>query len=117
MIGLDYPFLMGDKRLFKKAFKNVNVIDSKGLLYKVNRVEQMGGILPWYSIKFMGLMVRLNPICEKEPSQISLGELKSRVSNHVEQNKRFWSPLNDGRGLKTMIKEALTFEELIKMFR
>ncbi len=96
---------------------NFQVIDSNGQLYFIKSLKQDGGVLIWESIKSICLRVRVIPIFFQEPSQLNFEELKVRISKHIERNKPFWSPLNDGRGLKNMIKETSTFEELIKMFR
>jgi hypothetical protein len=43
--------------------------------------------------------------------------MKARIKPIIKKNKKFWKPLNDGRGLERMIEETKTFEELILMFR
>ena len=63
----------------------------------------------------MGLIVKVKPIFSQEPEQISFEELKSQIKAHVAKHKRFWSVLDDGRGLSRMIDETNNFEDLIKM--
>ena len=92
---------IADKRMLKVRNEwnsNFQVIDSNGQLYFIKNLEQEDGLLLWESIKIIGFMVKVKPVFLQEPSQIRLEELKSRISNHVEKNKGFWSPLNDGRG-------------------
>ncbi len=112
--------LIADKRVLKTRDdwnSNIQIIDSEGQLYFIKSLEQDSSVLFWESIKSVGLMVKVKPIFEKESEEITLENLKIRVKNHVRKNKNFWSAVDDGRGLDTIIDDTTTFEELITIFR
>lgn len=111
--------LIADKRLLSTKSDwntNIQIVDSDGQLYFIKNLEQDSGLLFLESIKNVGLMVKVKPIFFQEPTQISLDNLKNRIKIHVTKNIRFWSALNDGRGLNKMIDDTNSFEELIKIF-
>jgi hypothetical protein len=65
-------------------------------------------------------MVEAIPVFENQPelsASISLDQLKDKCYFCVNINKKFWSPIDDGRGLKRMIYEAKDFKELIMLFK
>lgn len=110
---------IADRRLLKIKSdwnSNIQVIDSEGQQYFIKSLEQDSSLLLWESIKSIGLMVKVKPVFSQEPKQVSFEDLKNRVKAHIAKNKRFWSSLDDGRGLNKMVDETSNFEELIKMF-
>lgn len=119
LIVLDYKFLMGDIRLVDQAFRNVEVVDSSGNLYKIKKVIKDSGINLVESIKKVGLMVRLKPILEQDVKQISLVQLKDKIFEYVSANPKKWKDLDldNSQNLKEAIYSAGSYEELIKYFK
>jgi hypothetical protein len=68
---LNYKVLIGDKRL-STGYINVEIIDSKGCLYKVLSVKKDSKIRILDSIKHVGLMVELYPVLKEREYQIEL---------------------------------------------
>ncbi|MBA5246529.1 hypothetical protein H1R16_10425 [Marnyiella aurantia] len=116
LIVLDYKFLMGDVRLINQAFRNVEVVDSLGNLYKIKNVIKDSGINLIESIKKVGLMVRLKPILEEDVTQINLIELQNKIVNYVSANPKKLKHLDDIQNLKETIYSTKNYEELIRIF-
>jgi len=97
---------------------NLEIIDSNGWLYKIEKIVSTGKLSLFHSIKSIGLMVEAKfTYASNDIVQLSLDELKDKCYSCVKNHKAFWSPINDGRGLKRMIYEAKDFKELILMFK
>lgn len=108
----------GDKRLILKESKfnsNFEIIDCQGNLFFIKKLHPKTFSL-WLSITLVGIIYKLTPEY-KFIRTITLIEAKKRIWNHVSTHKSFWSPINDGRGLKRMIYEAKDYKELILMFK
>ncbi|MBD3906402.1 hypothetical protein NAL32_20970 [Chryseobacterium sp. Ch-15] len=116
LIVLDYKFLMGDVRLINQSFRNVEVVDSLGNLYKIKNVIKDSGINLIESIKKVGLMVRLKPVLEEGVTHISLIELQNKIVNYVSANPKKWEHLDNIQNLKETIYFAKNYEELIRIF-
>src|SRR6218665_81447 len=78
---------------------NIQAIDLEGNLFFIQKLEQDSGVLFWESIKNLGGIVKVKPIFDKESQLMSLDDLKLRIKNHVNANRAFWAPMNDGRGV------------------
>lgn len=117
MYALDYKFLMGDIRYIDVAFKNVEVIDSKGSLYKLKGVKKASGIKILESLKLVGLIVKLEPLIDGEVGSVSLSFLKERALKQVSSNSKYWLSIDTVEGMKARIDSAESFEELIRIFR
>lgn len=117
IFSLDYKFLMGDMRFVDVAFKNVEVVDSAGKVFKLTGVSKASGLRLLESIKLVGLIVKLIPIIEGDVKDISLSELQDRIFTHVSTNAKHWLVLDTLEGMKERIYSSKNFEELIKIFR
>ena len=76
---INYRYLVGDKRDISEAYKNVLIIDSLGNCFETERVEKNGGLSLFYSIKLVGLIVRIKPILKKLVYRISLVMLQDKL--------------------------------------
>ena len=133
MIEIYFPviqFMDGDKYMssVKKEFlsdkiylntktkynSNFEIIDSNGNCYLIKNLHPYKFSLI-DSIKIVGVIYKMKPEYEFLKT-ITLDTLKHRVYEHVAKNKSFWSPIDDGRGLKKMIFDAKDFYELIMLF-
>lgn len=116
LIVLNYKFLMGDVRFVNQAFRNVEVVDSTGNLYKIKGVIKDSGINLIESIKKIGLMVRLKPILKEDVKKISLVEFQDKIFKYVSSNPQKWQHLDNMENLKGIIYSTKSHEELIRIF-
>lgn len=113
---INYPYLLGDKRMINQGYKNVLIVDTEGNCFDIEKVEQSGGINWLYSIKLIGLMVRLNPILKRAVFAISLDELKHKLIEIVNQNSKRFESLFPREMLVNEIRRCKSYNEIINIF-
>lgn len=107
-----------DKVYLKKSTvfnTNFEIIDSIGQKFLIKEFNNPRFSL-FLSIKYVGCIYKVDPVYDYVDT-VSLDDLKERVLKHVNENRKLWTTVNDGRGIAKMILEASGFEELILMFK
>ena len=113
---LNYRYLVGDKRYIGTGFRNVLFIDSDGNCFDTETVVQDGGIDFLYSIKLVGLMVRVKPILNQPVYPIDLQNLKEKLASIVVHHPKRFSDLMDSRSLIREINQSKSMKELFDIF-
>jgi hypothetical protein len=116
IVRINYRFLVGDKRLIRQGYRDVLIVDSEGNCFDTKEVEQSGGLSLYYSIKLIGLMVKLNPVLKQPVFKISIEELKGKLIALVNKHPQKFSALLPKQTLIQEIKEANSYIAIINIF-
>ncbi|MCF6347917.1 MAG: hypothetical protein L3J20_06425 [Flavobacteriaceae bacterium] len=107
-------FLISTKNLIGE-YKNLSVIDSSGVEYKIKKAEFEKG--KGFSLLYLKKMIKVKIILQQPSSEISLSDLKIRIMNKVKLKPKFWLPVDTIEGIQEMVDKAKTYKELILIFR
>ena len=113
---INYRYLVCDKRYINLGYKNVLIIDSEGYCFDVQRVVQSGGISLWYSLKLIGLLVRVKPVLKKQIFVIPLTDFRDRLIEIVKRHPRNFSSLDTAEPLIERLKRSPTYLDIINIF-
>lgn len=113
---LTYRYLVGDKRLLSRGFRNVQIVDILGNCHDTERVVQSGGLSLFYSIKLVGYMVKVSPILKQPVYKISIPDLRNKLITIVRSYPKKFSALRDKVSLIEQLENSMTYSELINSF-
>ena len=113
---LNYRYLVGDKRYIGTGFRNVLFVDADGNCFDTKTVVQDGRIDFWYSLKLVGLIVRLKPILKQPVYPIDLQNLKEKLTSVVAQHPKRFSDMMDSKSLINEINQSKSMKELFDIF-
>jgi hypothetical protein len=113
---INYRYLVCDKRFISVGFKNVLIIDVLGNCFDTERVVQNGGLSLLYSIKLVGIIVRIKPVLKKPVYTIPLRDLQNILIAIIEDHPKKFSALGNSRELIIEIKSAATYNAIINLF-
>ncbi|MCF6347916.1 MAG: hypothetical protein L3J20_06420 [Flavobacteriaceae bacterium] len=111
----DIRFL-NDKEHEKKYHTNVQIIDSKGSIFYLKRMRQIGKVNIWLSILYSGKIVKVEPIVDCKNEHISLPELKILIMDIIKKKTRKWLPLGPLNVVQELVDEANSYIEIMHIF-
>jgi hypothetical protein len=113
---INYRYLVGDKRYMSKGYKNVLIVDILGNCFDTERVVQSGGLSLFYSIKLIGVIVRIKPVLKKPVYTILINDLRNKLIAIIEKSPKKFSALSDSHTLINEIKKCNTCADIINLF-
>jgi hypothetical protein len=99
-----------------KGYKNVLIVDILGNCFDTERVVQSGGLSLFYSIKLVGLMVKINPVLKRPQFIISIDELKNKLIEIIKKYPKKYAALSDSKTLIYEIEKCNSYEEIVNIF-
>src|SRR5262245_12476310 len=99
--------------LKNKVFEDLLIVDSSGKAFRVNGAKKLHGIgaLGGFNI-FLNQKIRVEPIFEGAPSQISVEALKERVFKSFEEWEG-WSSASNFEEMSEKVRAANSIKEII----
>lgn len=113
---INYKYLVSDKRYISQAYKDVKIVDSSGNCFNVERVKKIGGINLFYSLKLLGLMVRVEPVLKESAYKISVEGLKKILIDLIEKYPQKFTALSDSRSLIGDVQKSETYSRIMNLF-
>lgn len=111
-----------EKLLKEEMFKDFVIVDGNGFFYKYKDAKKIGSdgflgitlvLKRWFNNKAKRVEIEFQPNVEK----LELSNLKTTITNKVENKRHFLKDSLSLEDLKKTINEAKTFEELILIFK
>jgi hypothetical protein len=113
---INYKHLVCDKRILNSAFRHVLIVDSLGKCFDIEKVIQSGGINLFYSLRLIGIMVKVEPVLNKPVYEIAIEELKNILIEIIRRNPANFLALNSPDTLIAKLKSCSSFKEVVDVF-
>ena len=113
---IKYKYLVCDKRFIEVAFRQVLIIDALGKCFEVERIVQSGGVSIFYSLKLIGIIVKVEPILNKPVYEISLEKLKDILINIIDKSPSNVLALDSPERLRKKLRLCSTILDTINVF-
>lgn len=113
---INYRYLVCDKRLIYKAFKDVLIIDSLGNVFDTLGIRKIGGVSFFYSAKLLGLIVKVEPILKRPVYEITSEDLKKILISLVDKSPKEFLNWPDQDALKKQINMSGSYQEIMSLF-
>ncbi|QSA95833.1 hypothetical protein [Methylococcus sp. EFPC2] len=98
-------------------FDNILLVDSNGVSYHIVGAKKLHGVGPFWGFNiFLNQRIRVEPVFDGEPAEMSLDEVRKRIFSSF-KSKHGWETRGDIVELKKAINSAANFSELIEALR
>lgn len=97
-------------------YKNITVIDSSGMVFKVKDAKKLHGVglFGGYNL-FLNQKIKVSIEFEDYTENLSIDDFKEKIWKQVKKEEYFWSSAWDMNELKSEINKAEKFEEIMNL--
>ncbi|GAB3936073.1 hypothetical protein [Mucilaginibacter myungsuensis] len=115
----DKDFKSTNEELLKKIdHKDLEVIDSSGLKYKIDRAYKVKYLGLWgFSLLLKGRQILIDYDFNTIVEQLSLENFKAEIIKRLEKKKGFWSSAWSLKELKQVIANCSSFAEIMSLLK
>jgi len=96
-------------------FRDLLLVDCAGHGYDIAGARRRGYVGPFWGFRLFRRMIRVKPKVASGPFDVSLGALKDRIVEVVEDDEASWAEIAPVKEIKSKVRSAAVHEEIIRL--